>query len=117
MERAQSGIGLINVRKRLEMIYPGRYSLETKQHDTYLSILNLNLINEVPDKMLWRKLFFHLAYAEECDEAAINGNYFNMITQAFYVDHFFNQHLYEFAVALDVKERRFRPGKLCSCYA
>jgi two-component system, LytTR family, sensor kinase len=49
MERTQSGIGLANVRKRLEMIYPGRYTLETKQHDTYLSILNLNLINEVPD--------------------------------------------------------------------
>lgn len=45
----QSGIGLANVRKRLEMIYPQRHSLEIREQDTYLSILNLNLRDEVPD--------------------------------------------------------------------
>ena len=45
----QSGIGLINVRKRLDMIYPGKHSLEVKEYDTYLSILNLKLSDEVPD--------------------------------------------------------------------
>ncbi|HEY0680043.1 MAG TPA: histidine kinase [Chitinophagaceae bacterium] len=47
--KTQSGIGLANVRKRLEMVYPGRHTLEIKQHDTYLSILNLSLRNEMPD--------------------------------------------------------------------
>ena len=45
----QSGIGLINVRKRLDMIYPGKHTLDVKEYDTYLSILNLNLSDEVPD--------------------------------------------------------------------
>ncbi|HYF30243.1 MAG TPA: sensor histidine kinase [Chitinophagaceae bacterium] len=47
--KTQSGIGLANVRKRLEMTYPGRHKLEIKQQDTYLSILNLSLYDEVPD--------------------------------------------------------------------
>lgn len=45
----QSGIGLSNVKRRLEMIYPSRHTLEIKEYDTYLSILNLNLSDEVPD--------------------------------------------------------------------
>ena len=45
----QSGIGLINVKKRLDMIYPGKHTLEVKEHDTYLSKLNLDLSDEMPD--------------------------------------------------------------------
>ena len=43
-QRSVSGIGLQNVRKRLDLIYPNRYSLQSMDEDeTYLSILRITL--------------------------------------------------------------------------
>jgi LytS/YehU family sensor histidine kinase len=43
-QKSVSGIGLQNVQKRLELIYPGRYSLQLMNEDeTYLAILKITL--------------------------------------------------------------------------
>lgn len=48
-----SGIGLDNVKKRLNHLYPNRYSLQLfDEQDTYLSVLKLSLTNEpVPQSL------------------------------------------------------------------
>lgn len=47
--KTQSGVGLANVQKRLEMIYPGKHKLDIKRQDSYLLMLNLNLYAEMHD--------------------------------------------------------------------
>ena len=43
-DRSGSGIGLANLCRRLEMIYPGRYEMKYGQHgDTYETLLRINL--------------------------------------------------------------------------
>lgn len=40
----KGGIGLVNLRKRLELLYPGRYTLQTEDHlDTYKAALYISL--------------------------------------------------------------------------
>lgn len=46
--KVQSGVGLKNVKKRLELLYPNQYTLEIKREETYLVNLNLKLANELP---------------------------------------------------------------------
>lgn len=41
--KTQKGIGLANVQKRLELLYPGEHQLELKREDTFLVQLNLKL--------------------------------------------------------------------------
>ncbi len=41
--RMQSGVGLANVRKRLELLYPEKHVLEITNGDTFLVKLNLLL--------------------------------------------------------------------------
>lgn len=43
----QSGVGLSNIRKRLELLYPATHVLEIKKEDTFLAKLNLELSNEM----------------------------------------------------------------------
>jgi two-component system, LytTR family, sensor kinase len=47
--KTQSGVGLANVQRRLEMIYPGRHKLDIKREDSYLLMLNLDLYAEMHD--------------------------------------------------------------------
>jgi two-component system, LytTR family, sensor kinase len=42
---SKSGIGMANIQKRLELIYPGRHRLRIEHGDTYLVQLQLNLQN------------------------------------------------------------------------
>jgi len=47
--KMQSGIGLANVKKRLELLYPNDHQLEIIENETFLIKLNLNLNNEMPN--------------------------------------------------------------------
>lgn len=47
MPKVQSGIGLSNVKKRLELLYPNSHQFEVKKGDTFLAKLNLKLTNEM----------------------------------------------------------------------
>lgn len=42
-QKMQSGIGLSNVKKRLELVYPNRYTLKIAQNDTFFVQLKLEL--------------------------------------------------------------------------
>ena len=47
-EKSSAGIGLVNLTKRLEMIYPGRYTfVYGREGDVYKSCLTINLKNNV----------------------------------------------------------------------
>ena len=47
-EKGSAGIGLVNLTKRLEMIYPGRYTfVYGREGDVYKSCLTINLKNNV----------------------------------------------------------------------
>lgn len=46
----QSGIGLKNVRKRLELLYPERHQLEIRESETFLVQLNIDLDDELPNR-------------------------------------------------------------------
>ena len=50
MPKTQSGVGLANVRKRLELLYPDQHSLEITHEETFLAKLNLKLSHEVPHR-------------------------------------------------------------------
>ena len=42
----KGGIGLTNLRKRLELLYPGRYTLQTEERlDTYLAALSISFVD------------------------------------------------------------------------
>jgi LytS/YehU family sensor histidine kinase len=43
LENKSSGLGLINVRKRLEILYPGKYQLETYKDDKFMVTLKMSL--------------------------------------------------------------------------
>ncbi|MDD6209981.1 MAG: sensor histidine kinase [Bacteroidales bacterium] len=46
-DKSGSGIGLVNLQKRLELLYPGQYTLQNERTDNgYLSVLILNLKKE-----------------------------------------------------------------------
>ena len=48
-QKEQSGIGLSNVQKRLDLLYPNRHTLKTKHQDSFLVKLNLELYDEMSD--------------------------------------------------------------------
>ena len=47
--KIQSGVGLANVRKRLELLYPDNHILEITNDETFLVKFNLNLSYEMPN--------------------------------------------------------------------
>ncbi|MEO1655449.1 MAG: histidine kinase, partial [Bacteroidota bacterium] len=48
--QVHSGIGLANVRKRLELIFPEKYSLDIKCEETFLVQLKIDLENEMSNR-------------------------------------------------------------------
>lgn len=48
LPKTQSGVGLVNVKKRLELLYPENHNLEIIENESFLIKLNLNLNNEMP---------------------------------------------------------------------
>jgi len=48
--KMQSGIGLSNVKKRLELLYPNQHELEIIENETFLIKLNLNLSHEMSNR-------------------------------------------------------------------
>ncbi|KAA3639566.1 MAG: hypothetical protein DWQ02_03500 [Bacteroidetes bacterium] len=47
--KIQSGVGLANVKKRLQLLYPDNHQLEIKNKETFLVKLNINLDYEMPN--------------------------------------------------------------------
>ena len=48
LPKTQSGVGLTNVKKRLELLYSNAHNLEIIDNESFLIKLNINLSNEVP---------------------------------------------------------------------